>query len=279
MAVNRDASHRDFDEATTYMTHQWPNFGEKTRSSISVGTMSALSVLNSGLAWKMFGNTTTFSLTEAIEGHKIVIVNMPPDLHGSLGRLATAGIKHLWQTEILRRQVTPKSPVSVIWADESSEFITSFDAAYLSRCRSSLGSMVYLTQSLASYRDVLPGDQADASIKALLGNFTLKAFFALGDHDTAKWAADLVGQELRMLASTSTTEAEFNFFEIFPERPKVTNGFSESWEHIVRPEEFMSGLRTGSRVHKYQVDAMVIRFGGKFANGHPVIKATFDQRK
>ena len=126
-------------------------------------------------------------------------------------------------------KVTRKSPVSVIWADESSEFITSFDASYLSRCRSSLGSMVYLTQSLASYRDVLPGDQADASIKALLGSFTLKAFFALGDHDTAKWAADLVGQELRMLAGTSTTEAEFNLFEIFPERPKVTNSFNESW--------------------------------------------------
>ena len=106
VAVNRDASHRDFDAATTYMTHEWPNFGEKTRSSISVGTMAALSVLNSGLAWKMFGNTTTFSLTEAIEGRKIVIVNMPPDVHGSLGRLATAGIKHLWQTEILRRKVT-----------------------------------------------------------------------------------------------------------------------------------------------------------------------------
>ena len=106
VAVNRDASHRDFDDATTYMTHEWPNFGEKTRSSISVGTMVTLSVLNSGLAWKMFGNTTTFSLTEAIEGRKIVIVNMPPDVHGSLGRLATAGIKHLWQTEILRRKVT-----------------------------------------------------------------------------------------------------------------------------------------------------------------------------
>ena len=39
-AVNGDASDRDFDAATTYMTHEWPNFGEKTRSSISVGTMA-----------------------------------------------------------------------------------------------------------------------------------------------------------------------------------------------------------------------------------------------
>ena len=279
-AAAKDVTSRhDFEQAGTYMTREWAGLGEKTRASVLMGTMATLSVLNSGLAWKMFGNTSTFSLTGAIEGRKLVIVNAPVDVHGDLGRIANCGIKHLWQKEILRRKVTNKSPMSVIWADESSEVITSFDASYLSRCRSSMGSMIYLTQSLASYRDVLPGDQADASIKALLGNFTTKVFFALGDYDTAEWAADLVGQELRMLAGTSTTEAQSGFLEFFPERPKVTSSLNQSWEHIVRPEEFMSGLRTGSKVHRYQVDAMIIRFGGKFANGLPVIQTTFDQRK
>ena len=82
-----------------------------------------------------------------------------------------------------------------------------------------------------------------------------------------------------MLGGTSVTEAEFEMFELCPERPKVTNSFNPSMDHVIRPEQFMSGLRTGSKVHGYQVDAFVVRFGGVFKNGLSVIRTTFDQRR
>ncbi len=89
--------------------------------------------------------------------------------------------------------------------------------------------MIYLTQSLASYRDVLPGQQADASIKALLANFTTKFFFALGDYETAEWAANLVGHELKTTVGTSLAEAEYEFGKILPpEQPRVTKNYSQS---------------------------------------------------
>jgi hypothetical protein len=227
----------------------------------------------------MFGDTTTFSLSDAIEKRQLLVVNAPPDEFGDLGRVANVGLKYLFQQEVLRREVKQNSPIALVWGDEASQWVTNFDASFLSRCRSYRGGMIYLTQSLAAYRDVLPGERAEASIKALLSCFSQKVFFALSCHETAEWAAKLVGQEMRATFGGSTATGDFDPFAMIPDRSKVTSSFNQSWEHVIRPERFMSGLRTGSPVNDYQVDAFVVRFGGLFSNRLPVIQATFDQRR
>ncbi len=61
------------------------------------------------------------------------------------------GLKLLTQKHILRRHAKPGDPVIIIHADEAQEMVSSFDASFLAKCRSHLGCMIYLTQSLHSY--------------------------------------------------------------------------------------------------------------------------------
>ncbi len=118
----------DLENAGNYFIDEWPALAKETRGSILLGTMSSLDVLNSGLAGRLFGSHSTFSISEAMDSRRIVLVNMPPDIYGTLGLVASAGLKTLWQEEVLRREVTASTPISVIVGDEASLFFTKPDA-------------------------------------------------------------------------------------------------------------------------------------------------------
>ncbi len=64
---------------------------------------------------------------------------MAPAEWGDSGALIAAGWKYLVQRRILRRRAEPGDNVVVIWADEYAQFANSYDAQYLSQCRSHLG--------------------------------------------------------------------------------------------------------------------------------------------
>ena len=88
-AANTPDLQHDFEKAAGYFTHEWPVLADRTRGSVLMGVMSTLDVLNSGLAFRMFGNESTFSIEKAIASGKVAIVNLPPDVHGDLGRLGS----------------------------------------------------------------------------------------------------------------------------------------------------------------------------------------------
>jgi len=269
----------DFMLATDYFLKEWPCLADRTRASILAGTMATLSVMNTGIARELFANQTNLTPAEAIEGRKIVIVNMPPDEWGDVGIIANIGWKYHYQAEILRRAVSEKSPIAGIWGDESSLWVTSGDAHFLSRCRSYRGFMVYVCQSLNAYKHTLPGEKADAGIESMLANFSHKAFFALGDYATAEWAANLCGKELQQFTGGGVQHAPHQAFSIGREAGQHNTSFHEQFEWLMRPEEFMNGLRTGSPVNSYLVDCILMRSGVPFSNGLPVLDVTFDQRK
>jgi len=268
----------DFDLASDYFLRLWPKMADRTRGSILTGTMATLTVMNSGLCREMFADRTNFTPRDVFERRKIVIVNFPPDEYGDLGLVANVGLKYHFQNEILRRDIKDNSPIACIWGDESSLWITSSDAKFLSRCRSYRGCMIYICQGLNSYKEVLPGHKAEAGVEAMLTNFSHKLFFALGDHATARWAADLVGKELQQFAGGGVQYAPYGLFSPFRDPAQTSSSFSEHYEDLIQPAAFLNGLRTGSPVNNFMVDGILVRSGVPFSNGLPFLNVTFDQR-
>lgn len=208
-----------------------------------------------------------------------MIIGLPPDDVGTLGFVGNVGWKWHWQREILRRKVTDTSKISCIWGDESSLWISPSDTAFLSRCRSYRGCMVYICQSIESYRHALPGEKSKSAVEAMLSNFSQKLIFSLGDSTTAQWAADLCGKELRFFTSGSVQHPEYEPLRLFPKPALYTSSFSEQFEYLIQPASFMSGMRTGGPANRYLVDALLIRPGALFSNGYPVTQVIFNQRE
>jgi hypothetical protein len=267
----------DFEQSMDYLLRVWPGMGDRTRGSVLMGVAGTLSAMNIGMAREMFASATNITPKAAIEGRKIVIVNMPPDEWGDVGLLANIGWKYHWQKEVLKREVSEESPVAGIWGDESSLWVSDFDSDFVSRCRSYRGFQVYICQSIANYEKTLPSDKAEAIVESLVSNFSHKVFFALGSAKDAEYAADLCGKHLEVLAGGSVQHAPWSMFEGGGEHH--SSSFHEQYEYLVRPEDFMVGLRTGSPANNYMVDAIVVRSGKPFASGYPMVQVSFDQRK
>lgn len=269
----------DYERAADFFTKTWPTTNDRTRTSIQTGTEGILFPMTLGKVRELLATKTNFTPRQAIEKRWIVIVNLPYDEWGDASVIANNGIKLHWQKDCLRRSIHRRSPITCIWGDESSLWVNDFDAQYLSRCRSYRGCMVYLCQSVNSYRQVLPGNKADAVINGLMDGFGHKLMFSLGDSDTAEWASRLCGKELRMFLGGSSQHAPYDPFAMFAQQGQFSSNFHEQYAEVIQPGEFMNGLRTGSPVNKYQVDAILIRSGVPFSNGLPLLDVTFDQRK
>ncbi|HTU26448.1 MAG TPA: TraM recognition domain-containing protein [Pirellulales bacterium] len=271
------ADQHDFDGALDFFGKEFVKMADRTQSSITTGVFGTLSLFSSGLARDMLSSSSTITPKVAIEQNKIVVVDWNPDEWGDIGRLANGGWKLMWQKDVLRRTVDASTTVSTIWGDESSLWCTSDDAEFLSRCRSHLGSMVYICQSLHNYRGELPGEKADSHLRAMLSNFSNRLFFALGDFETAEYAAELVGKELRAFVGGGVEAQPFEF-KWGRDPYKTSSSFNQSYEYVLQPSEFMNGHRTGSAANDFQVDAFLVR-STPLSNGLPVIQVTFDQRR
>jgi type IV secretory pathway TraG/TraD family ATPase VirD4 len=275
-AAKTPIEEHDFKLARDYLTREWVSMSDRTRASILVGTIGTLTAMNTGLCRELFANYSNITPKDAIEGRKIIIIDLPPDDLGDTGRIGNIGWKFHYQREVLRRQVTGDSPIAVIWGDEFSEWLSPFDASYVSRCRSYRGAMVAISQSLESFREVLPGDKGRSSVEALLSNFGHKLFFALGDSTTANWAAELVGKEMKLFSGGGTQHSTYSPFAI--DDPHYSTSYNEQYAHIIEPSRFLNGFRTGGPLHDFTVDALLLRSGEAFSNGLPIVPVAFDQR-
>jgi hypothetical protein len=267
----------DYDQAATYLLQEWCSMGDRTRGSILTGIQSILGLMSSGLCHDLFFDRTNVSPEACLSEPKIVLIDVVPDEYGDLGLLANIGFKQIWQKAILRRRVETNTPPCIIWGDESSLWYSKSDVEFLSRCRQSRGAMVYLSQSLHAYKALLPGEKSDAMVNALLANFGHKLFFALGDYETAEWAADLCGKELQTFRGGSVQLGNPQPLELFGSETQSSGSFHEQYEYIVRPEAFMNNLRTGGMENQRRVDAILTRSGVPFSNGYNVLPVTFTQ--
>ncbi len=266
----------DFDMARDYWLSEFPNMADKTRSSIMTGVMGILSVFNTGVVRDLVSTTTNVSPADMFAG-KWVLVDMSPAEWGDIGNFIAAAMKYATQKTVLRRHATANSNPVCIWCDEAQMFVNSHDAHYLAQCRSHMGCMIFLTQSLASYYGTLKGETGKHQADALLTNFHHKVFHALGDVATAEWASGLIGKELRTFIGGSTGQQGSMYDELCG-RSQFTGSFNQHYEKVLQDNVFMNGLRTGGKANGLLCDSILVRSGEPFSNGQNWQFVTFSQK-
>ena len=266
----------DFQLAIDYWLGEFPNMADKTRSSILTGVMGILHTFNTGMVRELVSGITNCSPDDMLTG-KWILVNMSPAEWGDQGAFVCGGWKFLTQRRVLRREAKAGDCVNVIWCDEAQQFVTSYDAHYLAQCRSHLGCMVYLTQSLHSYYSALHGQTGKHQADALLTNFHHKVFHALGSEQDASYAANLIGKTLQTFVGTSTAPA-LNLTEELMGPGKLTTSTNEHYELILQPSVFQNGLRTGSKSAGFICEGIVVRSGESFSSGQNFIWVAFSQK-
>jgi hypothetical protein len=148
---------------------------------------------------------------------------------------------------------------------------------YVSQCRSHLGCLVYLCQSLHSFHATLKGDDGKHQAQALLANFGHRVFHALGDIETAEWASGLIGKRLETFMGGSMQPSKGIYDDLLG-NSQYSGTFNSQYAPILQTTEFLSGLRTGGRKAGYLCDGIVIRSGEPFSNGENWLRMAFRQR-
>ena len=266
----------DFQLAIDYWLSEFPNMADKTRSSILTGVMGILHTFNTGMVRELVSGDTNCSPDDMLAG-KWILVNMSPAEWGDQGAFVCGGWKFLTQKRIIRREAKEGDCINVIWCDEAQQFVTSYDAHYLAQCRSHRGCMVYLTQSLHSYYSTLHGQTGKHQADALLTNFHHKIFHAVGDEQTATYAANLVGKSLQTFIGTSNAPIESLYDEMMG-MSKVTTSTNAHYELELQAAVFQNGLRTGGKSAGYICDGIVVRSGEPFASGKNYLWVSFSQK-
>ncbi len=237
---------QDFSQAVDFWLGEVPSLASKTRSSIVTGVMGILHIFNTGILRDLLSSTTNVTPDVMFE-RKWLIVNMPPAEYGDIGLFTAAAWKYMTQRRNLRRHAEPGDAINVIWCDEAQQFVNSYDHHYLAQCRSHLGCMAYLTQSLHSYYSALSGQAGRHQADALLTNFHHKIFHALGDVQTAEWASGLIGKSLQTFIGGSMA-ANGSLWEELVGRSQYTGNFSEHYEYVLQNNVFLNGLRTEGQI-------------------------------
>jgi hypothetical protein len=262
--------------AKEFWLNEWPCMNDKTRSSILAGVMGIFHVYNTGIVRELISTRTTVT-PEVMDEGKWVLVDMPVANYGVGGAFVAGAWKYATQKHVLRRAATAESPITVIWVDEYQNHITSFDAKYLAECRSHHGCMVVLTQSLHSYFGSIGGKEAHSHAKGLLSNLGTKVFHALGDNESAEYAASLIGRGVIHMGSGHLTPQGQPFEDVMG-RTRISTGWSQQIEMMLQGRAFMTGLRTGGAENGFMADAWVIRSGVPFSNGENHMLIGFSQR-
>jgi hypothetical protein len=262
----------DFDLIFEFWTNEFVNMDDKPRSSGLAGVMNTIHTFNTGLVRDICSTETTITPAVMDEGVS-VLLNFPFAEYGPTGRFIVGGFKYKWQKHVMRRHWDPGGYLNVMILDEYQESATEFDARYLAQCRSHGGAMFCLTQTIHSEYATMGQTQHRAN--QLLSNFGTHVYHTV-DAETAKFASALLGQRRESFASFQQKEQQSLGEEIFG-NASMTGSFSESYQPVLQPALFMTGMRCGGPPG-YCVDGIVIRSGEPFANGENWQQVAFSQR-
>jgi hypothetical protein len=265
----------DFEVICDLWQNEFPNLDEKPRSSGTAAVMNTLSIFNTGLVRVMCATDTTITPAALDEGVSILI-NFPFSNHGPTGRFIAGDWKYRVQKHILRRKWTPGDYWNVMILDEYQQSATGFDPQYLAMCRSHGASMLCLTQTIHSEYAAIGGQAGTHRADQLLSNFGTHIYHLCDPH-TARYASDLLGYYREAFVNVSPRPAPDIGEEIFG-NGSCGMSLSESYQPVLQPRVFMTGLRTGGPSNHYRVDGIVIRTGEPFRNGCNYQYVTFSQK-
>lgn len=264
------ATQHDYSLSVTYWVETFPKMADRMRSSITATFSSMADILTRGMPYQMLGTETELVPEVTFRSRKVIVLDMPVQKYGDVGRIVQGIWKYCFQKAIESRDEKRFPLPCFLWADEAQNFVSAYDFRYQAVCRSQLGITVYLTQNISNYYAVLGNrDQANS----LLGNFQTRIFHANADPPTNTFAADVIAGKWMSLSSAGSSRN--------PEGEASSSyNISESIQPKVLPAEFTM-LRTGGPANGKEVEAIFFQGGKRFAGnaGEPFLRLVFHQRR
>lgn len=258
----------DYTSVFRYWLKTYPALSDRTRSGIVATFTGVADMLLHGFTWELFCTTTNLVPEVTYKDGAIIILDLPVQEYHDLGRITQGIFKFMFQRAVLRRDVKQHPRPVFLWADESQNFISSFDYQAQAVARSARLCTVYLSQNINNYYAVL-GSRAESAANALLGNFQTKVFHANTDHATNTYAANIIAQEWTTVMNFGSSMADNG--------NSRSGGGSQTVQYKVLPGVFTT-LKKGGPANGLMVDAIVFQ-GGRIwqATGDTHLKATFRQ--
>ncbi|MEZ4677277.1 MAG: TraM recognition domain-containing protein [Caldilineaceae bacterium] len=266
--ANRNATEamkHEVERGTAYILSELASMSDRTRSSVMATLSASIDALQHGVLYQLFSTDTTF-VPEILNDAAIIIVDIPQVQYGEVSRIASTLIKLVTQRALLRRNIVQHPRPVAIVCDESQNFVHQLDWEFLSMSRSVRAASIYATQGLQNYYARL-GAGAEASVKALLGQFTTQIFGKNSDILTNQYAADLISRRW----STRTGSTSQNSLTGHTHSASA----SQTLEYPVQPYEFLT-LRSGGAANDFCVDTYMV--GKVWSHGEVYLRTTWKQQ-
>ncbi len=257
-----------YKKAEQYFLYDFPGLSDRTRSVIEHMFLGLLFRLTREPVRSLLcSDNPNLSPDDCLKG-KIILINLPVKLYDKVGRDAQILFKYIWQRAMERRTISANSTPVILWADEAQNFLHPHDMDYQATARSSKVCTVYLTQNLPNYFAHMGGQGSEYKVKSFLGTMGTKIFHANADMETNKYAADLIGTEVKWQANESMQ---------ITDKMSLSEGQSEHRDYIIQPENFTM-MRTGGTLNNLIVDGRIHRQGLPwFSTGRNDRKISFKQ--
>ena len=249
-----------------YFMQDLPNLTDKMLSSVRAMVDAAIDpFVSSALLRRLFCGSSTLDLAEIFSG-KLLILDLPVQTLGYVGRFAQILLKYLFQLAVEARDLSRHPNGVLLIQDEAQAWLLERDFGFLSTCRSSKCGVLMLTQNISNvYAALGGGPKAEAKAKSLLGLCNHKIFHANNDYVTNQYAADTIGKVLQNFQGTSISRNDSSVSQ------------SQQMEYQVPPVCFTTFLKTGGPRHGFEVGGIVTGTGKIFSTGTNYLATCFKQ--
>ena len=273
-----DIQRHDCLAATEHWKSTWPRMNDRTRTSIEAHMLSPLHVFNTGIVRDLLATSTNITPAD-MEHRKWVMLNAPVVPGDATATFLNAAVKLAVQRYILARDAGDGAPLLCIWSDEFQNIANAYDRAYIEACRSHRACLVALTQSIHALYARMCGKSGEHETNALTSNFGHTVVHVLGDATSAKYFSSVLGERRESFINPTIPSGQNDFYDaVVCGRSNISVSASESYQPVLQPSAFLSGLRCGGPPHNV-VDGIVIRTGLPFnASGENYLFTSFKQR-
>jgi hypothetical protein len=187
------------DDCVEYWTKDFCGMTDRLLSSVVVTVTTALDRFKHGRLNKLFCGKTTVVPEMTFHG-AVIVLAMPTLTWHEDGVIAQQLFRFLWQRAVIgRNRLAAKHrerPV-FLWSDEAQELVDRDTANFISASRSSLCSVVHLTQSIPSYYAKMSGANPRDAATSLVGKFTNHVYASNACPETNEYASRMIGKVLK----------------------------------------------------------------------------------
>lgn len=136
----------------------------------------------------------------------------------------------IFQRAWLRRKIADSPNICFLWQDELQYFVVpKWDNFFQQTCRGSRIIVCGLTQNILNIAEQLGEPTPGSKTKSFLGNLAIKICHQQNEIETARYAADLIGQ---------TYQYRENYSGSAGQQSQSNFGASQQLCHLVEPIEF-----------------------------------------